>query len=253
MVSCEKSVRGQIRVQVEQHLVQSDRAGHQGRGDHVGRLAAGDRVHEAGRGGDRAAGGILDAGLNQILIAVGEHRHAEPGGVDVNHLAGDRGIVRRHRRIGDGGAAEVVADGGHDDGGGGTGGGAVGDAVAFRTLDARFEQDALEHAGGGRGDFRILVDQVDQRVADAGQRCRRSARCRCSCGLRWSRWRYRRRWRCRPPRRCRWRCWRRGRPGRPKARCPAGRRFRGWRRRWSRPPEWSRSPNHRRSPNGHRR
>src|SRR3954452_14024450 len=45
----------QIGIQVEQHLIDSDGARHQGGGDYVGRLSAGNRVHETGRSGHRSA------------------------------------------------------------------------------------------------------------------------------------------------------------------------------------------------------
>src|ERR1035438_1492039 len=118
--------------------------------------------------GHRAAERILDAGLNQVLIAVVEHRQAHAGGIDVNQLAGSGGTLRRYQRAGDGGAAQLGADGGHDHGSPSTGAGTIGQTVAIGSLNARGQDDALKLAGGSGGDFRIQVDQVDERVADAG-------------------------------------------------------------------------------------
>src|ERR1035441_3909323 len=96
--------------------------------------------------GHRAAERILDAGLNQVLIAVVEYRQAHAGGIDVNQLSWRRGPSRRDQSPADGGAAQLGADGGHDHGGPPTGAATIGETVAIGSLNARGQDDALELA-----------------------------------------------------------------------------------------------------------
>src|SRR5260370_41203601 len=67
------SIARKVRIEVEQDLVQSDIAGQDARRDHIRRLAAGNRVHEARWSGYQPTDRILHASLYQILIAIVVH------------------------------------------------------------------------------------------------------------------------------------------------------------------------------------
>src|SRR5260370_41967789 len=63
-----------VRIEVEQDLGQSDIAGQNARRDHIRRLAAGNRVHEARPSGYPPTDRTLQPTLYQTRIAIIQHR-----------------------------------------------------------------------------------------------------------------------------------------------------------------------------------